>query len=163
MWTSILLSNSLWYVKYPITHIKNYSGQVIKLMVWLHSCNVYTESLFQEQKYCTSQQNNNDKTSIRPHFIILDGTWACKSWRSWLKRQKKLLQALQLKGSSTHLLKQNKLPVEVWTPSDCVVTVMLAVFLIAVIFQRIRPQKITHWTKGWGLSESINLQRVHFC
>ena len=58
MWTSILLSNSLWYVKYLITHIKNYSGQVIKLMVWLHSCNVYTESLFQVQKYCTSQQNN---------------------------------------------------------------------------------------------------------
>ena len=55
-------------------------------------------------------------------------------------------------------------PIIVGTSSDRVVTeVLLCWFFCAKVFQRVRPEEITHWTKGWGLLETIQLQWVWEC
>ena len=50
------------------------------------------------------------------------------------------------------------LPVEIRTASNCVVTVVLGIFLIAIIFQWIRPKQVTHGTKCRRFCKSINLK-----
>lgn len=50
------------------------------------------------------------------------------------------------------------LPVEIRTASNSVVTVVLGIFLIAVIFQWIRPKQVTHGTKCRRFRKSINLK-----
>lgn len=48
-------------------------------------------------------------------------------------------------------------PVEVGAASDCVVAEIFLGFLIAKIFKRIRPQQVTHGSKGWWLLEPVQL------
>ena len=52
------------------------------------------------------------------------------------------------------------LPVEVRATSDCVVTEVFGIFLIAIVFQWIRPQQVAHGTKCRWLCESINLKHT---
>lgn len=52
----------------------------------------------------------------------------------------------------------NGIPVKVWAPSNRIVTKLFWIPFVSEIFKWVWPEKITHWTKCWGLLESVYLK-----
>lgn len=57
-------------------------------------------------------------------------------------------------------VRRNSSPVEVGAASHCVVAEVFLGFLIAEVFQGIRPQQVTHGPKSWWLLEPIQLHKA---